>query len=72
MITITVTGGRGEGKTLTALRVVEMLRGLGFKAEYHGATEYTTRLLRGLTPVQREELFTESIDPREFQVIDRA
>lgn len=48
MITIDVAGGRGEGKTTTALRIVAALRAEGFEVEYRGATPELTEICERL------------------------
>lgn len=41
MITITIEGNRGEGKTVTAGRIVAYLRSMGFSVKYEARTRFT-------------------------------
>lgn len=62
MITVTVTGSRGEGSTTTAMRIVAYLRSLGFEAGYRSAFKWNW-----------EEFLRHPIvgaDPRSFMVCD--
>jgi hypothetical protein len=73
MITITVDGDRGEGKTTTALRIAAMLRSKGFAVEYRGSSkEATARLEAGLRDPDLAELLLAGQLPRTFLVKDES
>ena len=68
-ITIAVSGPRGTGKTITAMRIVVLLRSLGFDTRYQGATKQVTRVIEELI---RDDptVFDAATEPREFLVLD--
>lgn len=71
MITIDVSGPRGEGKTVTAMRIVKLLRGLGFEVEYEGDTARHKSIIEGMmADGAATDLFAGSTLPREFLVRD--
>lgn len=69
MIVITVEGDRGQGKTVTALRIVRDLRKLGMEVRYEGhsaaAVEELERLLE-----DGPDWLDIGLVPREFVVVD--
>lgn len=69
MITITIEGDRGEGKTVTAVRIVRMLRSLGMDVRYKGVSEGREAKIEKLirSRPDADELGT---DHREFVVRD--
>ncbi len=69
MITITVNGPRGEGSTITSMRVTTWLRALGFEVEYRGHTELQTACIEDLLRNDRT-VFDRATEPRQFLVLD--
>jgi hypothetical protein len=65
MLTITITGGRGEGKTTTALRILAFLRALGQDPEYQAVTKERSRwLIENLNVLDGSE-------PRKIVIVDQ-
>ncbi len=69
MITITVNGPRAEGSTTTAMRITQMLRSLGFEAEYRGPDAARTACIEELLRDDRR-VFDRATEPRQFLVLD--
>ena len=68
-VTITVTGPRASGKTLTALRLVALLRAMGFTADYRGRSKWQEDQVRDLLLVPGA--FLDARLPQSFVVEDR-
>jgi len=66
MITIDISGPRGEGKTTTALRIVQLLRDLGFDVEYVTDTALHHKVIEGML-ADGTDLFSHALLPRSFQ-----
>lgn len=67
-IKIQITGPRGAGKTTTAMRIVRLLRLLGYQSEYVGWSRCQTNEIRKV--IDSNEPIG-GCEPREFLVIDQ-
>jgi nucleoside-triphosphatase THEP1 len=72
VIAITVTGGRGEGKTTTAILIVKALREAGFAVTYQGATTFGTETVREIIDTVPAHSIIAGCTPEiEYVVIDK-
>ncbi|VTR99178.1 unnamed protein product [Gemmata massiliana] len=69
MITIQVSGPRGEGNTISAMRIVSWFRSFGFEVEYRGHTELQTACIEDLLR-NDHTVFDRATEPRQFLVLD--
>jgi len=67
MLRVTVTGGRGEGKTVTAIRIARFLRLFGFQVSYRARTKGHTATINRIID---RGLPIAGIDTKEIEVID--
>jgi molybdopterin-guanine dinucleotide biosynthesis protein len=68
MITITVNGPRGSGKTATAVAITRLLREKGQRVRYLGHSRHEERNIEHVIAEELDPAFTL---PRDFVVCDR-
>ncbi|HZZ80999.1 MAG TPA: hypothetical protein VFE62_21030 [Gemmataceae bacterium] len=68
-VTIRVAGPRGEGNTVTAMRIMAMLRSLGLSARYEGHMK-----AGDIEAILKDDpsLPWAGVEPREFLVVDNS
>ena len=71
LITISVSGPRGMGSTITGMRITALLRSLGFEAEYRGLTEWHTAAIEAQLR-DNPAVFDQATEPRRFLILDTA
>lgn len=71
MVEIIVKGKRGSGKTITAIRIVKMLREAGMECEYKGETIRSTDVINGILDGEYStDTLAKANEVRQFVVVD--